>query len=138
MFRSFCTIVCVSALTVMLNQTRTPVLNGLGVNEFYLDSASSRCAIVSVNGDVLEKFSKLTDVTGEHAFKVEIVEAENFLKEKNARLVFEERLPSLTVQYWYSEEISAYKSINGKKFNIHTAFDGSFYSVGTPMIYGGF
>lgn len=63
---------------------------------------------------------------------------EKFLIEYDCVKVFEESVDGLKINYYYSHKICGYRSINGKKVNVQTSFDGIIHTVGSPLIYGGF
>ena len=55
-----------------------------------------------------------------------------------AEKVFEESVSDTVTTYYYSPQISVYKSINGKKVNLQTASTNCKLTIGIPMIFGGF
>ena len=117
---------------------RTPALKGFDVKEFYLGKDNSCCVIYNVDEDAESEYKRLFDVCGERAATLDEYDVTELLTMFDARFVFEESTQTTLGRYYYSDKISAYKLVNGKKINLHTVFDGKSYSVGTPIIFGSY
>jgi hypothetical protein len=57
---------------------------------------------------------------------------------KNAHLVFSECGEWGVCEYYYSNKLSNYTIVKGKKVNIHIAYGKNSLTIGTPLIYGSF
>ena len=108
-----------------------------GEIEFYLSSAGSDCTIESLSGVERDPI-KILSIKGGAVKKIEKKYIDDLLKRTNARHILSERVGNVVSNYYYSNKITGYKSINGKKVNIHVCFDGKSYSVGTPIIFGAY
>lgn len=61
-----------------------------------------------------------------------------FLEKYECEKVFSETVSGIVVNYYYTPQIFAYRSINGLKVNVQTAKSGDNYTIGSPLIYGGY
>ena len=122
------------ALSACVYQSRSPVLCSYDKKEYYVGPASSECEIVVCKSD--ETFRKLFGVSGECARGLTAGEARATVEGFGAREVFSERAGGVVSYYFYSERIPWHKSINGEKINLHIVFDGSCYTIGTPLVFG--
>lgn len=86
------------------------------INEFYLYSRIDGQSLTTENEKFIREFLE----------KYECVE------------VFSEVVSGIVVKYYYSPKISVYRSINGRKVNVQTAENGNNYTIGSPLIYGGY
>ena len=62
----------------------------------------------------------------------------DLIDDLGAKEVFFEDLGDVLCVYYYSPRIRSFKTINGKKVNLQTAKRNEKYSVGCPMIFGGY
>lgn len=118
---------------------KRPIFNGEGDYVLYLNSASSLAVAVKIDKcDLLKCYSSFNNVKGEllKAKSKEVIDSE--LSRLNAEFVFSEKGEEFETNYYYSDKISGYKTINGKKINIQTAVYSDDYLIATPMIFGGF
>ncbi|MGN0819464.1 MAG: hypothetical protein ACI4M6_03585 [Christensenellaceae bacterium] len=118
---------------------KKPVFQGEGDYVLYLNSASSLACSVEVEQRSISKtYSCFKNVSGEclKARSQQVINDE--LIRLNAKFVFSEKGDDFETNYYYSDKISGYKTINGKKINIQTACRADNYIIATPMIFGGF
>ena len=106
-----------------------------GEKTLYLYSASSNCLILT--GQTLRPYFK-SALKGESVVLSDPSSVGGFLEGILAELVFEERVGSTVCEYYYSPQISVYKSINGQKVNIHIAKNPEKTVVGIPLIFGSY
>ncbi len=88
--------------------------------------------------DEMYKFYSVKNITGQSLATYDKGYIDNFLVEYEAEKVFSETVQGIVINYYYSDKIRGYRSINGKKVNIETSDDNGFYTIGSPLIYGGF
>ena len=116
------------------------ILSGAdGDYNIYVGTASSQCAILSVGKEEYE--SGLYDRAGVTGISVNNVDGDYVKSEidkLNARLVHTEIVGGVVVKYYYSTKIPAYKRVNGKKVNLQTAERSDNFTIGTPLIFGGY
>ena len=133
MFRYFCAIASAAAIFASIYCCRSPEIR-VGDKEYYIGSASSDCLIVKVSGE--EGFYKLSDVEGECASGLGREDVLAEIERLGARPVSCESAAGTVSYYYYSKSIPRYKSIGGKKVNLHIVYDGNTYKMGTPLIFG--
>lgn len=111
-----------------------------GNYSFYLGSASSTCEIVTVDAESADEVKKnLNNVCGESLSTTDGDYIRKKITEYGATFLFEENVDGTTVRYYYSPEIGGGKTVNGKKVNLQTAeSENGCYTIGTPLIFGGF
>lgn len=63
---------------------------------------------------------------------------DDFLKRYDCKLLFIEEVEGVVTKYYYSPKISVYKPVNGKKVNVQTAVSEEIFTIGSPLIYGGY
>ncbi len=63
---------------------------------------------------------------------------DDFLSANACVKVGEEYVENITIKYYYSPKMWGYKTVNGKKVNVQTAEKSGKYTIGTPLIYGGY
>lgn len=63
---------------------------------------------------------------------------DDFLAANACVEVKEEHVENITIKYYYSPKMWGYKTVNGKKVNVQTAEIKGKYTIGTPLIYGGY
>ena len=113
-------------------------INLEGKHTLYFYSSSSNCRIVDVgNGEERDPVYFGHSLKGESVVTLKEFVGK-YLKEKKARKVFTETVGTITNEYYYSPYISVYKSINGRKVNIHVSLNGQKATVGVPMIFGSY
>ena len=109
--------------------------------DFYLytGSASSQCRIISITKADYEK--GMYDYLGVCGGSVHNV-SEGYIiaqiEKLGARHVLTERSGDTVTKYYYSTKIPVYKRVNGKKVNLQTAETCDSYTIGSPLIFGGY
>lgn len=86
----------------------------------------------------MKKFYDFSDIDGQSLCTKNGEYVEKFLKENDCKLMFSETIDGLVVRYYYTPKISVYRSVNGKKVNIQTVKNKESFTIGSPMIYGGY
>lgn len=86
----------------------------------------------------MEKFYNYNDIDGQSLCTENGGYVKSFLKDKGCKLMFTENIDGIVIKYYYTPKISVYRSINGKKVNIQTAENKGNFTIGSPMIYGGY
>lgn len=86
----------------------------------------------------LHLFNNIKNITGQSLSTQSKQYINDFLLEYDCVFVFEETVDNLVIKYYYTTKISAYRSINGKKINVQTCENNDYYTIGSPLIYGGF
>ena len=115
------------------------IFNIEGDYTFYLNSASSNAKIITVSYDDAKEIKKsLKNVCGESVTTTSKEEIEKEIQRLNAQLVFSEKVDNIIINYYYSDKISAYKTINGHKINLQTAINENIITIGSPIIFGSF
>lgn len=120
---------------------KTPLFEAEGgTYTFYLYSSSSNAKIISVSAvEARATFEKITDVCGESLFiPGKAPFAAEQIKRLKARLLFTENVDGIFSEYYYSNKIPRYKSINGYKVNLHVAYSASGTTIGSPIIFGSY
>ena len=104
--------------------------------EVYKQSASSSAQIV--RADIIT-CPFISGKTGESC-KIDATTFNTgaFLGKFNAKVVFTEKVDNVTCIYAYSPKVKYSTIVNGKKVNLHLAFNGDEVTLGTPLIYGGY
>lgn len=129
------------AITVsrcFLTPLRAPIFTGAeGVYSVTYGGCSSGVT-VSFSTCKMEKFYDYNEIDGQSLCTENGEYVKNFLKEKGCELMFAEIIDGIVVKYYYTPQISVYRSINGKKVNIQTAENKVKFTIGSPMIYGGY
>lgn len=92
----------------------------------------------SFYAEQINDFFKYSDIDGQSLYTENLSYVNDFLTEYDCRLVFSEVFDGLVVKYYYTPKISVYRSINGKKVNIQTADRDGGFTIGSPLIYGGY
>ena len=92
----------------------------------------------SFSSEEIYKFYTIKSVTGQSLATYDKNYIDDFLQKKECKKVFSEVLDGIEINYYYSSKISGYRSINGKKVNLQTCDDNGLYTIGSPLIYGGF
>lgn len=106
---------------------------------FYVGKASSNAEIITVDQSVaLATKKSLKNVFGESVKCSDKSKIEGELNRLSAQFVFSEKIDDLVVNYYYSNKISRYKVINGKKINLQTAERNNNFTIGSPLIFGSF
>ena len=104
----------------------------------YLDNASSTATIKKISSrDYLNGYGDLK-VFGASVHGCDEEYVYFLIDDLNAKEVFFEDIGDVKCVYYYTPNIRSYKIINGKKVNLQTAKRGEKYSVGCPMIFGGY
>lgn len=135
---------CFLALTIMFiinTNNRNPLFDGVdGAYTFYLNSASSNAKIITVPSNEAAKTKKrLNDLEGESvAYSAEYDYEQKLIKRYNAVEIMRETVGFTTNVYYYSDKISTFVYIKGKKVNLHVAYAEDCKSVGIPFIFGGY
>ena len=106
-----------------------------GNKEYYLYGSGSDCVIVDENDYSPAYLAFVKGVCVKNVSERDVLET---IRRYEADLVFSERFGSVTNYYYYSNKISGYKLVKGKKINIHAAFDDGVISIGTPLIFGSY
>ncbi len=86
----------------------------------------------------MKKFYDFNDIDGQSLYTKNGEYVEKFLKENGCELMFSETIDGLIVRYYYTPKISVYRSVNDKKVNIQTVKNEENFTIGSPMIYGGY
>ena len=118
----------------------SPILSGAdGDYNLYFGTSSSQCRILSVDkGEYARGFYDRAGVKGISVNNVDGDFIKSEIEKLNAQLVFTEIVGGVVVKYYYSTKIPAYKRVNGKKVNLQTAESKDNYTIGSPLIFGGF
>ena len=115
------------------------ILQGEGVHEFYLLSASSNAEIVRVNENSAKDFIYFKPhLKGESVIFYDDKKVSKLKLKFLAKKVFEERDKDFSCEYYYSPLIKNFVYINGEKVNLHFSQKNGITTVGTPIIFGGF
>ncbi len=115
------------------------IFNVEGDYTFYLNSASSNAQIITVPFDDAKEMKKnLKNVCGESVTTTRMSEIEKEIQRLNAQLLFSEKVDNIIINYYYSDKISAYKTVNGYKINLQTAINDNVITIGSPLIFGSF
>ena len=64
--------------------------------------------------------------------------ATEFINKLNAKHVFSEKGEDFYCEYYYTNQINDYITINGYKINVHLSYGNGVFIVGTPIIFGSF
>ncbi len=88
--------------------------------------------------DEIYKFYTVKNITGQSLATFDKDYINDFLIKYDAIKVFSETVQGIEINYYYTDKISGYRSINGKKVNLQTSDDNGLYTIGSPLIYGGF
>lgn len=135
---------CFLVLTIMFiinTSNRNPLFDGVdGEYTFYLNTASSNAKIVTVSSnEAAETKKRLNGLEGESvAYSAECDYEQELIKKYNAVEVMRETVDLTTNVYYYSDKISAFIYIKGKKVNLHVAYAENCKSIGIPFIFGGY
>ena len=117
-----------------------------GVYTLYTQNSSSNAALYTLTKEEYDKLLFVGNLTGESLFldffKVgkdyALQTAKKQIINKNAHLVFSESGEWGVCEYYYSNKLSNYVIVRGKKVNIHIAYGKNSLTIGTPLIYGSF
>ena len=105
-----------------------------GEKTYYLFDASSQ----ALQKRTL-RFRDVFFVRGQSvAFENAELEIESLLQEYAAQTLVMETVGNVTSYYCYSPVFGAGVSVNGYEVNLHIAKSGTRYTLGTPIIFGGF
>ena len=136
----FCILLAVCAL---LNQT--PIFNyDKGEHYFYLYSKSSNASVLRLknNNEGALKRIKPFLVRGESVYLTTCEGANDYAQsiviDKQAVLVFCEKLQGITCEYYYSPKIFNYVIINGKRVNLHLVKTSNGVKMGSPLVFDSF
>lgn len=137
MSKILCAFTTLSLASIIVFFGRSPLFLKGSVKEYYLEKGNSSCKIVryAITEDA---YFKLFDIKGEAACGLDRSAVEDIKSKYRAATVFTEEVGNVRSEYLFSEYIPCYKLINGQKVNIHIAYDGQSYKVGSPIIYGGY
>ncbi|MBP5177012.1 MAG: hypothetical protein ILP02_00330 [Clostridia bacterium] len=133
--RCFLPIATVLMIAVALSPS-IPRFDGSGGTVcYYVGSTSSSCRVeYAGEGDIPPK----KGVRGSGVYGVDDAFVKELIKSTQAKKVFSETVEDIVVDYYYSAKIPAYKRVSGKKINLQTARRGDVYTVGSPLIFGGY
>ncbi len=115
------------------------IFNVEGDYTFYLESSSSNAKIITVDYNSAKEIKKsLKNVCGESVTTTLKEDIEKEIDRLKAELIFSEKVDNIIINYYYSDKISAYKTINGRKINVQTAINDDIITIGSPIIFGSF
>ena len=138
MFKDLCVVAAAIALLSLVFFSRSPVFSEGKKVEYYIGKDGSSCTVISVTAGKEQNYHKYFDLNGEAISGLNRAAVEKIKKDLNAVTVMTETVGIINSEYLYSKKVPCYKLINGKKVNIHIAYDGAEYKVGTPIIFGGY
>lgn len=98
----------------------------------------SKGVFKSFSTEDIKEFYLYSRIDGQSLTTENEVFIQEFLEKYECVKVFSETVSNIVVKYYYSPKISAYRSINGVKVNVQTAENGNNYTIGSPLIYGGY
>lgn len=84
------------------------------------------------------RFYRFSNISGQSLLTEDKNYVDNFLKDRDCKILFTETVDGIVLKYYYTPKISGYRSINGKKVNVQTAEKDGKFTLGTPLIYGGY
>lgn len=114
-------------------------LKGEANHTFYTYSKSSSTKITTLPEHKSQNFIYFKNtLKGESVQFFSEEKASALLNELNAVFIFEEGGADFYCKYFYSSKIDDYIVLNGRKVNVHVAYDDGLITVGTPMIFGSF
>lgn len=139
MLKSCCVFLSV-LLVVVLFGTQTLKFEGVGDSYcFYVGDDSSCCQIINVEVKNAEKIKRSLDGISGESFKTKkLSDVDKVIEDYDAKLQFSEQIGETTINYYYTDKLSYFKRIKGKKVNLQTARSNEVYTVGTPLIFGSF
>ena len=135
----FCTLLAVFTLL-----KQTPIFDyNEGEHYFYLYSKSSNASVVNVsNVDGAKRALNPFIVRGESVYLTTCEGANDYAQsiviDKQAVLVFCEKLQGITCEYYYSPKIFNYVIINGKRVNLHLVKTSNGVKMGSPLVFDSF
>lgn len=98
----------------------------------------SKGVFKSFSTDDIDEFYLYSRIDGQSVTTENEEFIREFLEKYECEKVFSETVSGIVVNYYYTPQISAYRSINGLKVNVQTAKSGDNYTIGSPLIYGGY
>ncbi len=114
---------------------RVPVLEA-NEYEIYLKSYSTTSQIKTVKKD---DYKFILGIKGESCtLKEENFCLDEFIKELDVDIVYEENLGEVVCYYGYSKKVKYLEMINGNLINVHIAIRKDSVKIGFPIIYGSF
>ncbi len=115
---------------------RVPVLDRANEYEIYLESYSTTEQIKKVEK---EEYKFILGVKGESfSLKNENFCLDEFVKELDLDMVYEENLGEVVCYYGYSKKVKYLETIDGNLINVHIAVKKECVKIGFPIIYGSF
>jgi len=115
---------------------RMPVLDRANEYEIYLENYSTTEQIKKVKK---EDYKFILGVKGESfSLKNENFCLDEFVKELDLHIVYEENLGEVVCYYGYSKKVKYLESIDGNLINVHIAVRNECVKIGFPIIYGSF
>ena len=110
-----------------------------GKHTVYLYSPSSNCEIVELEFGKENSFICLKSFfKGESVVLDDREDKSEIIDYYRACPVFFETVDEIENEYYYSEKISAYITVNGKKVNVHISETDGKIAVGIPFIFGSY
>ncbi len=104
---------------------------------FYTGTASSNCAIVTVEAEEAAlKRLELRQIRGECTTYAEL-DVPAFLDEVNGRILFTEKLAD-SVNYYCSADLPYSIQLYGEQVNLHICVKQEGVTVASPIIFGGY
>ena len=100
---------------------------------YYYNSYSSKSQSEKVRGLTLKRGKCGESFVADKGFDVE-----KLVSDFRAEAVRVEKAGEVTSLYYYTDKIPYFKTIGGKKINLHVAIDNDTVTVGTPIIFGSF
>ena len=127
----------VALIGIAAHYEKTFIINTDGAVEYYLFKNGSDCEIVSKE-ELKKRPFDLFSIKGYCLKGADESFAKETLEKTKAVFVFEEFVGDRRSKYYYSDKIWGYNLVNGQKVNIHVAYDGESYAIGSPTIYGAY
>ena len=109
-----------------------------GGNAVYYSERSSLADTECADEYLLSHGVSFYHIKAESAYFAQKRDVLEILKEYRARVVFTERVGGVMNYYCRSYLLPLGERLKGKVVNLHVAVSDSGYTVGTPIIYGGY
>ena len=139
MLKTFSALILSLISTVAVNLHIGSAISFSGNHTVYLYSPSSNCKMLELEYGKERSFICLkSSFKGESVVLDDIEDKALILDYYRACPVFFETVGEIENEYYYSDKISAYTTVNGKKVNVHISRTGGKVAVGIPFIFGSY
>lgn len=136
--RKLLSIILIVCIFCAFNYYRKPLFyNGEGWYTVCMGEGSSG-KIEGFSTAEIENYYLYKNIKGQSLTTRDKDYIDDFLKKYDCELLFTEEVEGVVTQYYYSPKISTYKPVNGKRVNVQTATRECFFTIGSPLIYGGY